>query len=106
VNLRDTIVQAIRDEQHYFAGSDNREHHLASQVLERLADKIAAGDLTEDEASVVVPPGSTLVLRIDPAIGYDVFAAYKDRLIEELSGTNDPGFEILVVVADQLGVVQ
>jgi hypothetical protein len=103
MNLRDTIVEALTDEAEYFSGTGDPKHNLASQVLTRLALRIAAGDLTENEGSVAVQPGGTLVLRLDPNIGPEAFKAYRDRLTEELSGVNDPGFRILVVVANQLG---
>jgi hypothetical protein len=104
MNLRDTIVQALQDEAEYFGGTGNPQHDLANQVLTRLAMRIEAGSLTENEISVVVPPGGTLVLRLDPKINQGAYDDYRGALAEELSGAADPGFKILVVVADQLGV--
>lgn len=103
MNLRDTIVQAIKDEADYFSGTGNPQHELASQVLERLASRIAAGVLTEDESSVAVQPGGTLVLRLDPSIGPEVHRAYAAALMEDISNIDNPGFKVLVVVANQLG---
>lgn len=104
-SLRETIVAALRDEADHFAGTGNPQHDLASQVLERLANKVEASLLDEDESSVVVPPGGTLVLRIGTHMTADDYTEYQTAMNHAMAQyARRPDLQVLVVVADQLGV--